>query len=260
MKQLLCLLLALPLVLLAACSDDEKGSVSGDNPLVGIWTEGYESGKIDYQEWLFNEDFTGIQYVFENWDNHIVGNGSPDPFTYVFDEDDMLLYVYFNDHPESYQLYDVNLSGDRLELREFSVPDMNYMPDRHYIMYKSADVENGHIIRPDDDDDPDDSEVGDDYLAGQWMDVDGPSYIFTFSRDKTGTYMHVDSHETDYRSFTYSYNKSKGKLSITFNDNKSPKVITFDIRISGVANSMIELTCTSGNFIDLILIGAGISS
>ena len=72
--------------------------------------------------------------------------------------------------------------------------------------------------------------------------------------------MHVDSHETDYRSFTYSYNKSKGKLSITFNDNKSPKVITFDIRISGVANSMIELTCTSGNFIDLILIGAGISS
>ena len=125
-------------------------------------------------------------------------------------------------------------------------------------MYKSADVENGHIVRPND---PDDTDVGDDYLAGEWMDVDGPSYFFTFSKNKTGSYIHVGSHgETDYRSFTYSYNKSKGKLSITFNDNKNPKVITFDIRISGVANSMIELTCTSGNFIDLILIGSGVSS
>lgn len=150
MKQLVYLLLALPLLLLAACSDDEgKGSMGNNNPLVGIWTEAYDPDKIDFQEWLFNEDLTGIQYIFEDWDNHIVGRGYPDPFTYVFDEEDMLVYVYFNDHPESYQLYDVNLSGDRLELREFSVPDMNYIPDRHYIMYKSADVKNGHIVCPD---------------------------------------------------------------------------------------------------------------
>lgn len=70
--------------------------------------------------------------------------------------------------------------------------------------------------------------------------------------------MYIDSQGEIYRSFTYSYNKSKGKLSITFNDNKSPKTITFDIRLSGVANSMMELTCTSGNFVDLVLIGAGI--
>lgn len=247
MKQLLCLLLALPLVLLAACSDDEGKRAMGRNPLVGIWTERGNSDWI--YEFTFNNDLTGVRTIYSEYSSPYDYE-----FTYVFDEERMMLYITFYDSPDFVLEYEVYIDGDRLDLIGLT---QDY--EDHHILYKSDGGEDDE--GKDDDDDPDDSEVGDDYLAGQWVDVDGPTYIFTFSKDKTGTYMHADNKgNLNPRSFTYSYNKSKGKLSITFNDNKSPKVITFDIRVSGAANYMIELTCTSGNFIDLILIGSGISS
>ena len=101
------------------------------------------------------------------------------------------------------------------------------------------------------------SNTGGDTLAGQWMDLDA-MHIFSFSADKTGSAIIVSPKgDIKERSFKYSYNKKGGKLSIVFNDNSSPKTITFDIRLSGAANTMMELTCTSGNFKDLVLWGVG---
>ena len=98
------------------------------------------------------------------------------------------------------------------------------------------------------------------YLAGQWMNLDA-THIFSFSKDKTGSAMIIHSNGTiDERSFTYKYNAEEGSLRIDFNDKLEPNYITFDISLSGAANTMMELTCTSGNFENLTLWGGGIES
>ena len=110
MKQLLCFLLALPLVLFAACSDDEgKGAMEGRNPLVGTWTERGNSDR--FYGFTFNNDLTGVRTTY--------GTSSRPydyAFTYVFDEERMMLYITFYDSPDFVLEYEVYIDGNRLDL------------------------------------------------------------------------------------------------------------------------------------------------
>lgn len=230
-NRLLYTLFIFSILFMSACSKDTDKENNDNSLLVGVWSEEYNNR--EYFEFVFYDDDTGEEICC--W-----GNGehrdAEDPFTYSFDKKNMKLTIIYD---ESTVIYDVKMSGDRLKLTD---PTGQW---DDWVLYKIGGSSNIG-----------ESNVGDDSLAGLWRDLD-LIHTFSFSANKTGSALIVQGTDLQGRSFKYSYNKKEGKLNIIFNDNLSPKSITFNIRLSGAANTMMELTCTSGNFDDLILWGTG---
>ena len=238
MKYLLSLIFIMPIIFFTSCSEDDKQNTIEDNQaLVGTWRE--SGSAYEVFEFTFEENGTGFRTVY------VGGKAeSPDPFTYSFDKKGMRLTLTFVEEHSSSQVYEVKLSDSALEMSRLSGSSEKFQ------LYKKDGVGN---FSP---------SGGDDTLAGQWMTVEGmPTYIISFSSDKTGSLQIIGNGGSfEARSFKYGYNKNKGNLSIVFNDNNSPKEVSFNIRLSGAANTMMELTCTSGNFNNLTLLGSGVES
>ena len=212
----------------------DKNDSSENDIILGTWAE---QPSNEWFKFTFLEDNTGFMNVYSK-------NGTfletSDMFKYIFDKAKMSLIIIFEDDPGSRIVYDVKTLDNTLILNCIS-GDFD-----DFSLYKEGDSGTSEL-----------GNVGNDSLACQWMDLDAMN-IFSFSSDKTGAAMIVlGNGELKERSFKYSYNKKKGKLSITFNDYSEPENVRFGIRLSGAANTMMELTCTSGNFKDLILWGSG---
>ena len=225
------LLLILVISLFAGC---DKNDNQDNEIILGTWAQ---QPSNEWFKFTFLEDNIGFMNVYSQNGTHLE---TSDKFIYAFDKTEMSLTIIFEDYPGSRIIYDVKMTDNMLILNCIS----GNFDD--FSLYKEGDSDASEL-----------GNVGNDSLEGQWRDLDVMNF-FTFSSNKTGSALIINSNG-DYkeRSFKYSYNKKKGKLSITFNDNSTPKSIAFNIRLSGAANTMMELTCTSGNFKDLILWGVG---
>ncbi|WP_370861459.1 hypothetical protein [Parabacteroides faecis] len=211
----------------------DKNDSSENDIILGTWAE---QPSNEWFKFTFLEDNTGFMNVYSK-------NGTfletSDMFKYTFDKTKMRLIMIFEDSYDPWTwTYDVKILDNKMILISDDSGD--------FTLYKEGDSDTSEL-----------GNVGNDSLAGQWMDLDAMN-IFSFSSDKTGAAMIVlGNGKLKERSFKYSYNKKKGKLSITFNDYSEPESVRFDIRLSGAANAMMELTCTSGNFKNLTLWGSG---
>lgn len=225
------LLLILVISLFAGC---DKNDNQDNEIILGTWAE---QPSNEWFKLTFLENNIGFMNVYSQNGTHLE---TSDKFIYAFDKTEMSLTIIFEDYPGSRIIYDVKMTDNMLILNCIS-GDFD-----DFSLYKEGDSDASEL-----------GNVGNDSLEGQWRDLDVMNF-FTFSSNKTGSALIINSNG-DYkeRSFKYSYNKKKGKLSITFNDNSTPKSIAFNIRLSGAANTMMELTCTSGNFKDLVLWGVG---
>lgn len=225
------LLLILVISLFAGC---DKNDNQDNEIILGTWAQ---QPSNEWFKFTFLEDNIGFMNVYSQNGTHLE---TSDKFIYAFDKTEMSLTIIFEDSPGSRIVYDVKILDNTLVLNCIS-----------------GGFDDFELYKEGDSDTSEGENVGNDSLEGRWMDLDVMN-IFSFSSNKTGAAIIVLKNG-DYkeRSFKYSYNKKKGKLSITFNDNSTPKSIAFNIRISGAANTMMELTCTSGNFKDLVLWGVG---
>lgn len=232
MKQLIKLFFVFTILSLFVGCD--KNDNQDNEIILGTWAQ---QPSNEWFKLTFLENNTGFMNVYSQNGTHLE---SSDKFTYTFDKTEMRMTVIFEDYPDPHIVYDVKMLDNMLILNCIS-----------------GDFDDFTLYKEGDSDTSEGENVGNDSLEGQWRDLDVMNF-FTFSSNKTGSALIINSNG-DYkeRSFKYSYNKKKGKLSITFNDNSTPKSIAFNIRLSGAANTMMELTCTSGNFKDLVLWGVG---
>ena len=221
------LLLILVISLFAGCDKNDNQ----DNEII-LGTCAQQPSN-EWFKFTFLEDNIDFMNVYSQNGTHLE---TSDKFIYAFDKTEMSLTIIFEDSPGSRIVYDVKILDNTLVLNCIS-----------------GGFDDFELYKEGDSDTSDGENVGNDSLEGYWTDAGS----YWFSSDKTGAAMIAPGNELKERSFKYSYNKKKGKLSITFNDNSTPKSIAFNIRLSGAANTMMELTCTSGNFKDLVLWGVG---
>lgn len=108
MKKLLYLLLVIPLLFSASCSDESDNHKEDNSLLLGSWSELFER---ELFELVFYDDNTGVMNVY-------VENRKDDTedFTYTFDKEKMQMLLIFNDEPELPILYDVKISKGLLIL------------------------------------------------------------------------------------------------------------------------------------------------
>lgn len=251
MKRIIYLFFIIPLFWVACGEDDipsgleEEGQgqeeqqeeYKDNEALVATWSEQYDP--YEYFEFTFYENNRGLLIVY-------YGPGdSSHPFSYQYDKNAGEITFLFDNELDYPYVCDIEIASNQITLSGGF--DMT--------LYKTDGQE-----KPNEGDGDSSDFENENYLAGQWMNLDA-THIFSFSKDKTGSAMIIHSNGTiDERSFTYKYNAEEGSLRIDFNDKLEPNYITFDISLSGAANTMMELTCTSGNFENLTLWGGGIES